>query len=181
MTTIDTSDGMKFLRLASLRGRLALEIKGLTFKRLRGRMTTYSYLKKEVGYKGRREAVLTQLEQHIKEMQGVLQVPPGQEEVCRKLNMSPEEFKRVRDMAEEHLEAGLYEEEFTETKEEALDKIRYGQGHALKLRRAPFVTLFEPAVIRHYVVTYNDVELGERVRQITLAGFPEDDDTRPDS
>ena len=60
--TIDTPHGIHMYRLFVLRSALKLEIKGLRMSR---GATAYSVVKREFGFKGTREAVYTQLCEHI--------------------------------------------------------------------------------------------------------------------
>ena len=58
---IDTPQGIEYARLAALKGRLSLEIKGMRFK---GRPT--GVILREMGFKGkRREALLKEVEAEL--------------------------------------------------------------------------------------------------------------------
>ena len=57
----DTPDKIEMFRLLSLKGALKLEMVGMT---RRGR-SAYAIIKDEFGFKGNREKVLNQLQEHI--------------------------------------------------------------------------------------------------------------------
>lgn len=67
LIVIDTPEGIEAYRLLAIRGRLKLELKGIRF---RGG-STFAYVKREYGFKGRNASVLEQYEQMLRE-KGVL-------------------------------------------------------------------------------------------------------------
>lgn len=66
MTMISTPEGIQFVRLCSLRGRMALELKGIRF---RGPAIA-PVLRREFGWKGSKQAIYTQLCEHIEKLKG---------------------------------------------------------------------------------------------------------------
>lgn len=71
MTVVDTPEGIEAFRLLSIRGRLQLEVKGLSFKRIPGHGSTTTYVKNTYGFKGNKQKVLEQFEDKLR-TEGIL-------------------------------------------------------------------------------------------------------------
>ena len=63
MQVYDTPEAIDMFRLTALKGALKMEVLGMT----RRGQSAYSIVKSELGLKGNKKSVLTQLEQIIKE------------------------------------------------------------------------------------------------------------------
>jgi anion-transporting ArsA/GET3 family ATPase len=69
----DTPDAINTFRLLALRGALKLEILGMT---KRGQ-SAYSIIKQEFGFKGSKEKVLQQLNDHVNELKKLVAQKKG--------------------------------------------------------------------------------------------------------